>query len=164
MQIDQFLQTLLFLLRRTTASELQTIIEMSEGLENRILEAAHQESISSITDFCMAIKSKRYTYTKIQRTLLHILLNITEAYAINEPAYIRVLGFNATGQKLLKEMKKKANLPILIRPARQKNELTEQGRSLLELDVRATDLYYMGYQNHALQKTSQDYLRIPVQI
>ena len=162
MHIDDFLHPLLFLLRRTTPSELQTIAEMTEGLENRILEAAHRD-IHSVNDLCMAIKSKRYTYTRIQRTLLHILLNFTEQYAANEPAYIRVLGFNATGQKLLKEMKKKAQLPVLIRPARQKNELSEQGRKLLDLDVRATNLYYTGYQNPALRKTGLDYTILPIQ-
>ena len=162
MHIDDFLHPLLFLLRRTTPSELQTMAEMTEGLENRILEAAHRD-IHSVNDLCMAIKSKRYTYTRIQRTLLHILLNFTEQYAANEPAYIRVLGFNATGQKLLKEMKKKAQLPVLIRPARQKNELSEQGRKLLDLDVRATNLYYTGYQNPALRKTGLDYTIFPIQ-
>jgi len=162
MHIDDFLHPLLFLLRRTTPSELQTMAEMTEGLENRILEAAHRD-IHSVNDLCMAIKSKRYTYTRIQRTLLHILLNFTDQYAANEPAYIRVLGFNATGQKLLKEMKKKAQLPVLIRPARQKNELSEQGRKLLDLDVRATNLYYTGYQNPALRKTGLDYTILPIQ-
>ena len=162
MHIDSFLHPLLFLLRRTTPSELQTMAEMTEGLENRILEAAHRD-IHSVNDLCMAIKSKRYTYTRIQRTLLHILLNFTDQYAANEPAYIRVLGFNATGQKLLKEMKKKAQLPVLIRPARQKNELSEQGRKLLDLDVRATNLYYTRYQNPALRKTGLDYTILPIQ-
>ena len=162
MHIDDFLHPLLFLLRRTTPSELQAMAEMTEGLENRILEAAHRD-IHSVNDLCIAIKSKRYTYTRIQRTLLHILLNFTEQYAANEPAYIRVLGFNATGQKLLKEMKKKAQLPVLIRPARQKNELSEQGRKLLDLDVRATNLYYTGYQNPALRKTGLDYTILPIQ-
>ena len=163
MHMDCFFSQLLFLLRRTTVSELQSIVEMSEGLEHRILEAVHQD-IHTVDDLCTAIKSKRYTYTRIQRTLLHILLNVTEQYTASNPAYIRVLGFNATGQKLLKEMKQKAQLPILIRPARQKNELTEQGRNLLELDVRATNLYYTGYANPVLRQTNLDYLRMPVQV
>ena len=60
-------------------------------------------------------------------------------------------------------MKKKAQLPVLIRPARQKNELSEQGRKLLDLDVRATNLYYTGYQNPALRKTGLDYTILPIQ-
>ncbi len=164
MHMDRFFHQLLFLLRRSTPVELETIIEVTEGLENRIYDAAQQTDLSTIHDLCMHIKSKRYTYTRIQRTLLHILLNFTEQYTAKEPAYIRVLGFNATGQKMLKEIKKTAELPILIRPARQRNELTPQGQKLLALDIRATNLYYMGQLNPALHKANLDLLRMPVQI
>lgn len=164
MYTDKFFQQLLFILRRTSPAELQTIIELSEGLDNRICDTAHKNELQSFDELCLAIKSKRYTYTRIQRALLHILLNFTEHYSAKEPAYIRVLGFNTTGQKLLKEMKKKAELPILIRPARQRAELSQQGQKLLELDIRATNLYHMGYANPLLQKPNQDFLRMPVQI
>lgn len=164
MHMDRFWQNIMFLLRRMTVSEMQSIIDVSEGLENRILEAVHMKDITTVADLCMAIKSKRYAYTRIQRTLLHILLNFTREYEAKEPAYIRVLSFNATGQKLLKEMKKKAELPILIRPARQKQELTAHGQKQLELDIRATDLYHMGYSHAALHKVGLDYLQMPIQI
>lgn len=164
MQIDAFAQYLQFLLRRSTPQELGTIIDMIEGLENRIHDAAHQNNIHTVNDLCMAIKSKRFTYTRIQRALLHILLGFTTAYEAKEPAYIRVLGFNETGQKLLKEMKKKAALPVLIRPARQKNQLSSEGKNLLELDIRATNLYFSGYANPNLRQTNLDYLRMPVQV
>ncbi len=164
MQIDYFTQILLFLLRRSSPQELYTIVDMIEGIENRIYDAAQRDNICTMDDLCMAIKSKRFTYTRIKRTLLHILLGFTTAYEAKEPAYIRILGFNATGQKLLKEMKKKAMLPILIRPARQRNELSEQGRKLLNLDIRATNLYFTGYENPRLRQTNLDLLRMPIQL
>lgn len=164
MQLESFAQLLLFLLRRTTPKELQSIIDMTEGLENRIYDAAQCNDVNSISDLCMKIKTKRFAYTRIQRTLLHILLNFTEAYTAKEPSYIRVLGFNATGQKLLKEMKQTAQLPILIRPARQRNTLSLTGQKLLELEIRATNLYYTGYTNPTLRRTNLDFLRMPIQI
>lgn len=162
MQLENFAQILLFLLRRSTPQELQSIIDMSEGFENRIYEAAQQD-VSSIADLCMKIKTKRFPYTRIQRTLLHILLQFTETYSTKEPSYIRVLGFNPTGQKLLKEMKKTAQLPILIRPARQQNLLSASGKQQFSLDVRATNLYYTGYHDPLLRKTNLDLLRTPLQ-
>ncbi len=164
MQADAFNQILLFLLRRTTPEQLREIIEISEGLEHRIYDAAHDDSVHTIADLCCVIKSKRFTYTRMQRTLLHILLNFTHAYEAKEPAYVRVLGFNSTGQKLLKEMKKTAQLPVLIRPAKQRNTLSELGHTLFALDQRATNLYYTGYTNTALHKNNLDYIRLPVQI
>ena len=52
----------------------------------------------------MNIKSKRYTYVRIQRMLIHILLGIKKEdinlnYEIN-----RILGFNSKGKKYLKDI------------------------------------------------------------
>lgn len=159
---ENFAQSIFTLLRRSTPEELAQIIETAEGLENRIFTAAHQTN--TINELCEAIKSKRYTYTRIQRMLIHLLLNFTQQYAVDEPAYLRVLGFNATGQKILKEMKKKAELPILIRPARQRQQLGVQAQQMLALDCRATNLYYLGYELSFLRKTNLDLLQSPVQV
>lgn len=164
MQIENFAQILLFLLRRSSPQELYNIVDMIEGIENRIYDAAQRDNSYTMDDLCMAIKSKRFTYTRIQRTLLHILLGFTTAYEAKAPEYIRVLGFNATGQKLLKEMKKKAQLPIVIRPARQKNELSPKGQKLLELDIRATNLYFTGYTNPRNRTMNLDLLQMPIQV
>lgn len=152
---------LLALLRRSTPAELSRIVGMKEGLEHRITEAAGK-SVSS-HELLESVKTKRYTYAGIQRLLLHILLNVTESDCPMQPEYIRVLGFNATGQKLLKTMRKTATLPVITRPARQKNLLTDAGRRLLEFDCRATDLYYMGYDRPADWKYGLDYTTQPVQ-
>jgi hypothetical protein len=44
-----------------------------------------------------------------------------------------VLSANGRGRQVLKEMKDRASLPILTKPA--------HGRGLLELEARCTDLY-----------------------
>lgn len=100
--------TIFTLLRRSTPEQLTEIIETAEGLENRIFAAAHQTN--TINELCEAVKSKRYTYTRIQRMLIHLLLNFTQQYAANEPAYLRVLGFNHTGTKNLKRDEEKSGV------------------------------------------------------
>lgn len=162
MHNDNFAQILFTLLRRSTPEHLAEILEMNEGLENRIYTAAHQ--VDTLDELCMAIKSKRYPYTRVQRTLIHLLLNMTRQMNWTEPYYIRVLGFNSTGQKLLKEMKKKAQLPVLIRPARQRSLLQEQAQQMLALDCRATNIYMMGYALPSLRRTNLDLLQMPVQV
>jgi len=162
MRNDCFTQIIFALLRRSTPKQLTQIIEMREGLENRLYTAAHQTNC--LDELCAAVKSKRYTYTRIQRTLIHLLLDMTMTEHAAAPAYLRVLGFNHTGQHLLKEMRKKAQLPILIRPARQRRQLDLQGQQMLALDCRATDLYYMGYALPALRQTNLDALCQPVQV
>ena len=61
-------------------------------------------------------------------------------------------------------MKRTAQLPIIIRPARQRNELSAIGQRLLDLDVRATNLYYTGYTNPQMRKTGLDLVRMPVKV
>jgi aminopeptidase-like protein len=61
-------------------------------------------------------------------------------------------------------MKKKAQLPITIRPARQKNELSPKGQKLLELDIRATNLYFTGYTNPHNRTMNLDLLQTPIQV
>ncbi|MBR5318886.1 MAG: nucleotidyltransferase [Peptococcaceae bacterium] len=162
MHNDHFTQVIFALLRRSTPEQLADIIEMNEGLENRIYTAAHQ--VDTLDDLRGAIKSKRYTYTRIQRTLIHLLLNMTQQMHWADPHYIRVLGFNGTGQKILKEMKKTAQLPVIIRTARQRSQLNKDAQQMLSLDCRATNLYTMGYALPSLRKTSLDLLRMPVQV
>ena len=106
MQNHCFDQILLALLRRSTPEQLADILEMNEGLENRLYSAAHQ--VNTLDELCAAVKSKRYTYTRIQRTCIHLLLNMTQQQQWQEPQYLRVLGFTAQGQKILKELKKTA--------------------------------------------------------
>lgn len=159
---DCYTQTIFALLRRSTPEQLALIAEMTEGLENRLYTAAHQTN--TLDELCTAVKSKRYTYTRIRRTLMHLLLNMTKTEVFQKPAYLRVLGFNQTGQKILKEMKKKASLPIIIRPARQRHLLEEQAQRMLALDCRATNLYYLGYALADLRKTNLDLLQMPVQV
>ena len=53
---------------------------------------------------------------------------------------MRVLGFSSRGQAVLREMKSRAALPILTKPAHAKG-LDEPGRALFALEARCTDLY-----------------------
>ena len=53
----------------------------------------------------MNIKTKRYTYNKINRMLIHLLLNIKKEDNTKE-TYIRVLGFNSKGRTYLNSIKK----------------------------------------------------------
>ena len=59
---------------------------------------------TSYQDLISKIKSKRYTYNKIQRTLNMILCNFTkdDAKSYKKISYIRILGFNIKGRKYLK--------------------------------------------------------------
>ena len=88
---------------------LDEYLTIDEGIENRIIKQA--ASSHNWQELVMNIKTKRYTYNKINRMLMHILLNIKKEDNIKE-IYIRILGFNNQGRTYLNSIKKDINLPI----------------------------------------------------
>ncbi len=85
-----------------TDNSLDCYLTVDEGIEYRLQK--YINNYNNISDFILKVKSKRYTYLKIQRMLIHILLGITkkEANKIKDVDYIQILGFNDNGQKHLK--------------------------------------------------------------
>ena len=95
-----------------TCDNLEIYLDVDEGIENRLKALVNQ--VDNIEDFIMAIKTKRYTYNKIKRMLMHILLDFKKEDNLNHIEYLRVLGFNKKGQKYLNSLKK--NLDISLKP------------------------------------------------
>ncbi len=112
--------------------QLERIFSIGEGLENKLLkEIRNQKDLKSLIE---AVKSKRYTRTRIQRMLIHILVNFEKNH--NKPNYIRVLGFNDRGGSLLKYIKKeKLNSMPIVTNINKHKDLD------FSLDIRATDIY-----------------------
>ena len=82
-----------------------------------------------------AVKSKRYTQSRIQRILINCLLGITkdlQAEADAQP-YLRVLGARKQSTTLLSLLTKQAKAPVITTPS----GCTESG---LLLDLKASDL------------------------
>lgn len=110
----------------------------AEGLPQRLVRAAGQAV--SMEEFYTLAKTKRYTHARLRRLALWAWLGLTAEDFPAAPPYLRVLGFNATGRDLLKQMKKTASLPVLTKPAHAR-ELDLVGRTLFQLEARCTDLY-----------------------
>ncbi len=98
-----------------TPTGLHEIHDMTEGLEHRIYQA--MLSSSSFHEFIAAVKTKRYTLTRLQRLCAHILTHTTKAqiasYELEAGAtYIRVLGTTTLGRRYLKSIKKQLTIPL----------------------------------------------------
>ncbi|MGI6587637.1 MAG: nucleotidyltransferase [Peptococcia bacterium] len=163
--LNQLTPQLMTLLRRTTKKELQQIVDISEGLENRILQTAHQ--VTNLQDFLTHLKTKRFTYTRLQRFLIHLFINYTkeqERCLQNGPPYLRLLGFSPHGQELLKKIKKKSSLPLITKGAHLHKYLHNNPtvRCFWDMDVRATNLYTLLYPNFTARKGNLDYLQKPI--
>lgn len=132
-----------------------------EGLANLVKEAAY--AADSWSSFIGAIKSKRYTYTRISRLCMQLILGITRSgYDITEPGYIRVLGFNEMGRELLSEIKEEncSCLPVVTNVNKSTAGLDERASKLLKLDIHASDIYNL--QTDADMKEGSDHRHAPV--
>lgn len=94
-----------------TDNELDKYLDVDEGIHYRLKKVII--SCSSTSELINQVKSKRYTYNKIQRMLVHILIGLTkEDNKKMELDYIKILGFNTKGQEYLNKMRKEITLPL----------------------------------------------------
>ncbi|WP_307728656.1 nucleotidyltransferase family protein [Alkalicoccobacillus plakortidis] len=109
----------------STPSELASIYECEEGLEFRLLDTITKAA--SFKEWMAAMKTKRYTWTRLQRLATHVLTNTTkdEMNQIHEQKlpYIRPLGMTKAGQAYLNERKKEISVPILSRFASANDQM-----------------------------------------
>lgn len=123
----------LYKLRTMSAEQLQNVPDVTEGLENRILQMCHKAT--TLDELCNLIKTKRYTMARIRRILTNALLGITKADIIKQPEYIRVLGMNKTGMQILSHLRANKDIPIITKVAdAPKSEM-------LDIDINASNIY-----------------------
>ncbi|WP_210140174.1 nucleotidyltransferase [Staphylococcus sp. GDY8P45P] len=116
-----------------TTNSLKNIYTMSEGLENRILDKIRYAS--SFEHLMSLIKTKRYTYTHIQRILMNILLNFQHQHKHNDIKAVHILGMSSKGQQYLKYLKKKFPERHFI------TQLNQQNAHLFEQEIHSTHIY-----------------------
>lgn len=83
---------------------LNSYLLVDEGIENLFYKLAFK--YEHFEDFIQHATSRRYTKSRIQRTLMHILLKTPRN--IESLNSFRVLGMNKTGQQYLNQIKKEA--------------------------------------------------------
>ena len=109
-----------------------------EGLPPRLERAGRQ--CRSLEEFFALAKPRHWTRARLRRLLVWAWLGLTQGDRPDIPPYLRVLAFNGQGRSLLREMKGRASLPILTKPAHIRG-LSGSARALFELESRCTDLY-----------------------
>ena len=153
---QHFYPYLRFQIIRSSIEQLASYAEVTEGIEYLLKEAAQKSN--TFENFMEVVKSKRYTWTRIQRMLTHIYTGFTwdDLKQASCPTYLRLLGMTEMGQRYLNEHKKNLSLPLVSRVGAVKD-------SMLSHDIKATDLYTLGIQSHAFnQPIGRDYRQPPI--
>lgn len=94
------------LLTTLSPSYLSTLFLMDEGIENLFVKKAMQ--CDTLKDFLESCTSKKYTTSRIQRTLTHLMTQTTKMEINNlfNLNHIRILGFNEKGKIYLSTLRK----------------------------------------------------------
>ena len=142
---------------------------VDDGIDRRISLAALQAG--SFADLVSEIKSRQWTQTRIQRTMMYLLLQVKttemQAFLQTGPLYLRLLGSSDRGRKILARARRRKTLPIIADPARATNTLRKFYRNrstfrqlaeeMLRLDLRATRIYGLLQRKPTGEYLNQDF-------
>ena len=145
--------------RRTTPKKLEKFGDFNEGIEHLWSKAAQQSSWTAATE---EIKSKRYTYARLQRMGAYLTLGITKDVlqsAMEEgPQYARLLAFNDRGRQWLRN---EYEIPLIQKWAKAPNELSALGQTMHHIDTLATDIQVLCFHNESNRIGHRDYSYTP---
>lgn len=105
---------------------------VTEGIEKRLYEKVIKSN--NLTEFIDSVKTKRFTFNRIRRILINILVGFTkeDSKKYNDLEYIRVLGLTKKGKEHLNTIKKQCKLPIITK---------FKNFEMLNFELKATQIY-----------------------
>ncbi len=135
-----------------TYDDLEEIYEINEGLNNKIVSQVYKHE--SIDELIMSLKSKRYTYSKLRRSLQNILLDIKKVDIINimstNDKYVKVLAFNNTGRKAIKNAVNNGTIVINRYSDYKRNNLTPEKLLKFNITNKSSNIYYLPLENRKM--------------
>ena len=141
-------------LRRMEESELAAYDDGGEGLYHRVYRAVRRSA--TLEELLEQVKTKRYTHARLRRMLLAIWLGWTEVP--EQVPYLRLLGANETGRRLLRQM---SDAPVLTKAA-DVARLGPEAAALFEKEARRSDLYALTLPVPA--RCGEDWRMTPVMV
>lgn len=138
-------------LAHASADDLIQYQGVSLDFANKILH--YRDTCFLTSDLIQALKSKDLTYSRISRTLLHILLqlskeDITHRKDSGYGSYAYMLGFRRDAALLLQYVKKASDIPIISQYREAKKYLSDFDRISFETDLRS-DAFYQTLSSHS---------------
>lgn len=134
--LEDYLPFIQYELTSKTNQELSSINLMSEGIENLLIKNRHINIIESSIN-------KRYTRSRIQRTLMNVYLHLQKDEAASLTQF-RVLGMNTTGRKHL------STLDTDLYTSQFKNYINK------DMELKASELYALPYSEEYQKATHQN--------
>ena len=124
--------------------DLTEYLDISEELEGRIKSLLLQ--YKTFTERTEDLKTRQYTYSRISRCLLHLLLGIRQDDAARYrengySGYARVLGFKKESAVLMTGIKKHGSIPLITKPSAAGPLVSHGFLPMLNQDLYASHVY-----------------------
>ncbi|MCL1630957.1 nucleotidyltransferase [Sporolactobacillus sp. CPB3-1] len=134
---ERFFPFLKYALLSSSKERLLSIYEMEEGIEHRLLDCIR--TANSFHEFISRVKTKRYTWARLQRLCVHILTGASKHDAkplalYGDPDSARLLGMSQKGQAYLSSIRKNSAFTII-------SKIRNYRSPMLELDIKAAQIY-----------------------
>jgi predicted nucleotidyltransferase len=160
--IDDYSMVINYILKSSLSDDLQNYLDVSEGIENRFIKAI--TSYNTINEIINYSKTRRYPISRIQRTLIHMLLTISKedfsTFVLNGYSqYVKILGFRKESQNLLKSIKQKCDLPIISNVKDSMKVLNELQLKMLQDEIRCSDIYNIALGSKYSTIAKNDYTK-----
>ncbi len=132
--------------------------ELSARIKKQVLD------FSSFQDRVGALKTKQYTYTRVSRCLIHILLHMTRKEVLSRKeadycSYGRILGFRRESASLLGEIKKASDLPLITKTADAPYILSDETLAWFNQDLFCSHVYQSALEQKSGIRPDNEYTR-----
>ena len=161
--LERYYDIIHFTSRVSSKEDLQTLQDMSDGLEEAWLTAS---ALASWEQARESLKSKRYTYARLDRiatySLFHRTKEMFQECHQQGPTYGRLLAFNNRGRQYLKE--KRSSIPVVQKWAPFCQSATGTTKVLCEQDQLASKLWRMTVDNPNYRGSHYDFTTSPIYV
>lgn len=148
-------------LRTMEEADFARLPDSGEGLSHRLFRAVQEAD--HLEELYAQVRTKRYPLARVRRLVLWAFLGLTAQDRPEALPYLRVLGFTARGQEVLRQMKTAAALPVLVKPAHAAR-LDPAARRLFALEARCTALYDLCRKGFGRTAGPNEYTENPVRL
>ncbi len=141
--MDDIFQIIKYQLEIKCEYEINDIYDFNIQLFKRLKNSL--DKASNYKDFLNIVTTKNYTKTTIQRSIMHMFLNIktSDLNYLNSHGhqYVRILGFKKSSKEVLHKLKNTCELPLVTNVKDHYKLLTPYGKYLLETEIKYTNIY-----------------------
>lgn len=142
--LDDFSDYLLYALHTNMNGNLSSFYDVGEALANTFTNRLPE--YQSFSAFCQLCKSKNLTYTRVNRSLLHIMLGLKQDFVdslseLDYVPYARLLGFSENGKQLFSAIKEHSSIPLISKASKAQSQLEGLALDAYQQDLFSSHLY-----------------------